>query len=575
MNATLLTEATQTPQPQWSSMSTSRYLAEALRIYGVTHFFHVPVIVPVAMREMVDLGVTPVMTHGEKAAAYMADGYARASGRAGVCGAQAIGGTNLAAGLRDAYMSRIPVIALTGGKRIETQYRGQCQEIDDLPIFEAITKFNATVWSPERLPDLLGSAFRAATTGAPAPVHLEISGMLGDVGTAGEVTAPQPDSRFGRYPAIRPPAPFEDVQAAFDALASAERPVIVAGGGARTSGAGEELLALARRWSAPIVTGMNAKGIVAENDPLALGVVGEYSTTAANRAVYEADLVVYVGSQTGGLVTHNFSVPAVDARVVHIDIDPLNFSRNFPHSVGVLGDARTVLRQLLELDGGRATRSGWLDHVAGLKDEWLAQVAPAESSQKMPMTPQRLACELADALPDDVILVTDTGHAASWLSQNLRSRSANQSFLRSHGSLGWSFPAALGAQCAMPDRPVVCFTGDGGFYYHLSELETAVRYKLPVVVVVNNNASLNQEQVLWQGNPAFDHLWRMRSADFTAVAEAFGCRGVCVENPADVGDAVRSALASGQPTVIEAISDDAEMAVPAWGPAGSQGMYAY
>ena len=127
----------------------------------------------------------------------------------------------------------------------------------------------------------------------------------------------------------------------------------------------------------------------------------------------------------------------------------------------------------------------------------------------------------------------------------------------------------------MPDRPVVCFTGDGGFYYHLSELETAVRYKLPVVVVVNNNASLNQEQVLWQGNPAFDHLWRMRSADFTAVAEAFGCRGIRVENPADVGDAVRSALASGRPTVIEAISDDAEMAVPAWGPAGSQGMYDY
>src|SRR5437899_10655728 len=188
MKTALLTEATQSPQPLWSLMSTSRYLAEALRIYGVTDFFHVPVIVPAAMREMVDGGVTPVMTHGEKAAAYMADGYARASGRAGVCGAQAIGGTNLAAGLRDAFMARIPVVALTGGKRVETQYRGQYQEIDDMPIFEAITKFNRTVWSPERLPDLLGSAFRAATTGAPAPVHLELSGMLGEIATAGEVT---------------------------------------------------------------------------------------------------------------------------------------------------------------------------------------------------------------------------------------------------------------------------------------------------------------------------------------------------------------------------------------------------
>src|SRR5207244_9613872 len=141
-------------------------------------------------------------------------------------------------------------------------------------------------------------------------------------------------------------------------------------------GAEQERLEVARCWCAPCATGMNAKGVVPESDPLALGVVGEYSTIAANRAVYEADLVVYVGSQTGGLVTHNFSVPAVDARVVHIDIDPLNLSRNFPHSVGLVGDARTVLRQLLEVDGGRASRSGWLDHVAGLRDEWLAQVRP-------------------------------------------------------------------------------------------------------------------------------------------------------------------------------------------------------
>jgi acetolactate synthase-1/2/3 large subunit len=556
-------------------ISTARYLAETLRAYRVSHFFHVPVIVPAAMREMTDLGATQaIMTHSEKAAAYMADGYARAAGRPGVCGAQTIGATNLAAGLRDAFMARIPVIALTGGKRLATQYRGQYQEIDDMPIFGALTKFNATVWVPERLPDLLAQAFRAATSGMPSPVHLELSGVMGEVATGGEIDAAlEFDTRFASFPALRPSAPDGDVVAAARAIERAERPVVVAGGGVRSSGAAGELVELAERLSIPVATSLNAKGLMPEDHELSLGTVGEYSTDAANRAVSESDLVFYVGSQTGGLTTRNWTIPRADAKVIHLDIEPQNIGRNYPSTVGLCGDARTVLRQLLGVVGAHPQRAGWLQQCSRFKTEWLARIADAEASDAVPIAPQRLCHDLSIALPEDAILVTDTGHAAAWLAQNVRAAGRDRTFMRAHGSLGWSFPAAIGAKCAAPERPVVCFTGDGGLYYHVSELETALRYRLNVVVVVNDNASLSQERELWDERDDLEHHWRMRPTDFAAAAEAFGCFGVRVDRPDELRPALAAALAAERPAVVDVRTDDSIAALPSWSPAGSVGMY--
>ncbi len=556
-------------------VAADRYLAEALAAKGVTHFFHVPVIVPAAMREMTAIGTTiPVMAHSEKASAYMADGYARVSGRPGVCGSQTIGGTNLASGLRDAFLARVPILALSGGKQLHSQYKGQYQEVDDMPAYEALTKFNATVWMPERLPDLLETAFRAATTGSPAPVHLELSGVMGDIATTGPISSPPaPGSAFSTFPAFRPSADPEDVRRAAALLAAAERPVIVAGGGARTSGAGAEILRLARLLSVPIATAMNAKGLVPEDDPLALGVVGEYSTDAANRAVSEADLVFYVGSSVGGLTTRNWTVPEAGATVVQIDIDPENLGRNYPVAIGLCGDARTVTRQLLGAVTERAEDAiaPWLARVAALKREWEQKVEPLEHSAAVPIAPQTAARELAEALPAEAVLVCDTGHIGAWLAQNMKITGPDQTVLRAHGSLGWSFPAAIGAKCAVPERPVVCFTGDGGFYYHLTELETALRYGINVVVVVNDNAALSQERELWDGPT--EHLWRMRPTDFAATAEAFGCAGFRVERPGDLASTLAEALESDRPAVVSVATDDTAAALPAWSPAGSIGMY--
>lgn len=557
-----------------TKMSGSRFLAEAFKALGVTHFFYVPVIVPQAVKEMTQLGIVPVMTHGEKASAYMADGYARVARRPGVCGAQNIGGTNLAAGLRDACQARIPIVALTGGKWPSFRYRHAYQDIDDMPIYEAVTKFNAVVESADRLPDLLNSAFRAATTGMPQPVHLELGGLDGRaiVGFVdGDAVV---DARFGSYPALRPPAPPEDVALAAAALAKAERPVLVAGGGVTASSAQSELCALAHKQNIPVATSLNAKGAIIDDDPLAIGVVGEYSRTCANRLVSEADLVVYIGSLTGGLVTRNWSVPSPRTRVIHIDINPENFGRNFPNTIPLCGDAKVVLQQLIDALQPAAGSRAWLGRVAMLKQEWRDLVAAKEASGALPLRPERLCRDISDALPDNAVVVGDTGHAGAWLAQNIYVKSMCQTFIRAHGSLGWAFPAAIGAKCAVPDRPVVCFTGDGGFYYHMAELETAVRYGINVVVIVNNNASLNQEQDLWRDDTAWDKNWRFAPVDIAAAARAFGCFSARVENPADTPRAMREALSAGRPAVIEAITDIRACSQPAWGPPGSTGMYA-
>jgi acetolactate synthase I/II/III large subunit len=557
-----------------AKMSGDAFLARSLQRYGVTHFFHVPVIVPLAMKEMASLGIVPVMTHGEKAAAYMADGYARVSGRPGVCGAQTIGGTNLAAGLRDAFQSRTPVIALTGGKTANLKYRLAYQEIDDMPIYEALTKFNVIVEAPQRLPDLLHTAFRAATSGMPIPVHLELSGFDGRVISA-EIDADLDfDARFGRYPAMRTLADPADVERAARSLATAQRPILVVGGGVRASGAEREALALARKLNMPVVTSLNAKGAVSDGDPLAIGVVGEYSRTCANQALYEADLVVFVGSLTGGLTTRNWSIPPSTARVIHIDIEPENIGRNFPSTIGLCGDAKSVLEQLLEVVETRKANPGWEARLSALKAEWVALVAPFERSEAIPIRPERLCRDLSDVLPENAIVVGDTGHAGAWMAQNIYADHAGQQFIRAHGSLGWSFPAAIGAKCAAPEKPVICFTGDGGFFYHIAELETAVRYGINVVVVVNNNASLNQEQVLWDDDPAFEKNWRFAPVDIAGVARGFGCISKRIDDPKDIKPALIDAMSADRPVVLDVVTDVQACSQPSWGPSGSASLYA-
>ena len=560
-----------------AKMRGSRFFAEFMHKAGVTHVFFLPAIVLEGLAEMEDLGIRRVMVHGEKAAAYMADGYARASGRPGVCLAQQIGASNLAAGLRDPFMARTPLIAITGGPGPAGRYRHAYQEVEDFSQFDAVTKFNARVDDVARLPDLLRQAFRAATSGSPGPVHLQLRGAHGQVIETDAELELVVEPRFTCTPAFRPEAELGTIEEAAKLLVAAERPIIVAGGGAATSDARAELVSLAETLSIPVATSMNAKGTIVDSHPLSVGVVGTYSRACANRAVAEADLVFFVGSHTGGQVTANWAIPRPGTRVIQLDIDPGELGRNYPNAVGLCGDAQVTLRRLNGLLHNQAKPPGaWTRRAQSIVAEWRAEAEKFRGADAMPLRPERVCREITDALPPDAVVVSDTGHSGIWTATMIDFKHPAQRYVRCAGSMGWGFPGALGVKCALPDRPVLCFTGDGAFYYHIAELETAARYGINLVVVVNNNSALNQEIPLIdqayggaQRGKA-DEMWRFIDIDFAKVAEAFGCVGMRAETPGELESALAKAFALNRPVVINAITDTYAFAARAWLPEGAR-----
>ena len=551
-----------------AKITTAELFARTIHGHGISHIFMVPAIFHSAMAAMEDLGIRRVTTHHEIAAAYMADGYARAARKPGVCMSQSVGAANIAAGLRDAYLSSSPVIAVTGGPHPDSRYRYLYQVIDDFPMFEPVTKFNAMVEKPSRLPDLLRQAFRVATTGGPGPVHLELPGRLGE-GVDGECEAPVIiEKQFSGFPAYRPEPEAEQVQAAARLLASAERPVMVAGGGVIASAAQGELVRLAEKLSIPVATSPTGKGAIPENHPLSIGMAGSYGRSSTNRTLEEADLVFFVGSRAGGLTTGNWRFPPLGTRVLQLDIEPTEVGRNYPVEVGLVGDAKVALQRLMEATEPVAGREGWVGRAQHLLRQWREETEPHLRSNAVPIRPERLCHELTEFLPEDAVLVADTGHAAIWSGTMIELRKTGQRYIRCAGTLGWAFPGALGAKCALPDRPVICFTGDGGFYYHMAELETAARFGINAVIVVNNNRALQQVR------KGFDRayggvqrgrareMWVFEPANLAAIAEKMGCVGIRVANPSEIRPALESALQSGRPALVDVVTDlDVQ---PAW-----------
>jgi len=553
-------------------MTGGRFIAETVHGYGLTHVFFMPFIVPRALMEMEKLGIKRIMTHGEKAAAYMADGYARANRRPGLCMAQSVGAVNLAAGLQDAYLACSPVIALTGRETQLNQHRHAYQEVDHVRPFAAVTKYDVLVASLEQLPLYLRQAFREASSGTPGPVHLDLEGIAGQVIAEGEADLEVIiEEMFAQVPPFRPEPELAKVVEALRLLSQAKRPVIVAGGGVTASGAGAELRALAEKLSIPVATSLNAKAMFPYDHPLAVGVPGSYSRACANQTLAEADLVFFIGSHTGGQVTHGYRLPPKGTPVIQLDINPAELGRNFPLVVGLHGDARNTLRKMIEQAQTVAPRSEWISRVQELVRRWQEEVRPKATSDQLPMRPERLCRELTGALPSNAILVSDTGHSGIWTGTMVDLKYPDQMYIRCAGSLGWGLPAAIGAKCAQPHRPVLCFTGDGGIWYHLAELDTAVKYGLNIVTLVNNNHSLNQEKggnerVYGGQTPGSDELWIFPDADFAKIAESMGCLGLTVHKPGELAGALDRAFAAGKPAVIDVKTHIEGIAPRAWAP---------
>ncbi|MBI3436368.1 MAG: thiamine pyrophosphate-binding protein [Proteobacteria bacterium] len=545
-------------------MTGAECLADMLAGYGVTHVFHVPAVLRrtfAAMESRTD--IKRLHVHGEKSAAYMADGYARASGKPGVCAAQVIGALNLAAGLRDAWLAHSPVIALTGGREPKSKFRKVYQEVDDIPAFEPVTKFNATVDDVARFPDMVRQAFRVATSGTPGPVHLQFRGNEGQVDAEDAELEPLCEPQFARVPPFRPAPDEASLTAALDHLQRARRAVIVAGGGVRASAAAAELVALAEALQIPVATSLNGKDCIPGSHPLSVGVVGSYSRESANRIVNESDLVCFVGTETGGMTTHFWAVPKIGTPAIQIDIDPQVIGRNYPLLAAVNGDARVVLTHMLARAdrASAAARKAWVARTQAIGGEWREKYRAVLTSDAIPIRPERICHELTRHLPDDAIVVVDTGHAGMWMGGFYDLTGPRQSYMRSAGHLGWAFPAGIGAKCACPGRPVVVFTGDAGFWYHIAEIETAARWGINSVTVVNNNSGGNQSKRGFdrayggEQTQKAREMWTFRRTDFARIAEDMGALGIRVETPDAFPAALARALGTDRPVVIDVVTD--------------------
>lgn len=552
------------------SMSGGAQLARMLRDYGVDHIFFVDAILRHMLAHAEQHGIRRILAHSEKAAAYMADGYARATGRPAVCMAQSVGAANLASGLQDACLAGAPVIALTGRQVAEKQYRHAYQELPHEPMFTSVTRFSGRIETPFQLGHLMRHAFRVATSAPSGPVHLDVSGHTGDVAENWQMAEPViVEEAHTRMPAFRPPPPPKVIEALARALEEADAPILVVGQDARWSRATAALQALVRRQQLPVGCGPDAKAMMAGLPELDAGVVGTYGTDAANRLMAEADFVLFVGSEAGDQITANWKLPLPGVRGAQIGADPADLGRNLPGALLVHADPRLAL-EALDACAKPRRRDAWLARMQALKDQWWTEHAPRLASDAVPVRPERICAEVTRWLPADACVVADTGFASQWSSQLLQLRHADQQFLRAVGSLGWAFPASLGVKCAQPHRPVVCFTGDGGFMYHLPELETAKRWGLNTITVVNNNGCLAQGQRSLRaaqiGGVRMADCYQFVQQDFAAIAQAFGCVGLSVRDPRELEGALNQALREDRPVVIDVHTDSTAMCKVPWMP---------
>lgn len=536
----------------------AEYMAKMIQGYGTSHVFFMEAILRATMKEFHKLGVKPIMTHSEIGAGYMADGYARMTHRPGVCFAQSIGAANLAAGLGDAWLANTPVISFTGKKPSQYQYKNAYQELDHEKMFSGVTKFHGQLTEIEQLPFLLRLLYREATSGKARPVHLDLPGLTGSLMDTKEFEGEMIiQDEFKNYPSYRALADNEKIEEAVNAILSSERPIIVAGRGAIYSGAEEDILELATKCNIPVVTSPDGKCIIDEKNPLWAGIVGFYGMNCSNSAVSKSDLVIYIGTQTADQTTNDWTTPTVDKKVIQIDLDSSELGKNYPNTIGLMGDAKSVIQQL----NGRVSSikpSKWTTEVRDMTLATLSHYDELASVEHSPMMPEVLMKEIEKALPENGILVSDTGYSAQWTSTFIRMK-PTQKYIRSAGSLGWAFPGSLGVKCGAEDRPVVCLIGDTGFYYYMGEMETALKYNINSVTVINNNRVQAQSLPnLIKSYPGERELAIDRVSypdiSFTKIAEEMGLFAIKVDDPKDIAPSIEKALNSGRPSIIEVIT---------------------
>lgn len=492
----------------------------------------------------------------ERNAAYAADGYARLSGRVGVCDATVgPGAIKFVSGLAEALNSSSPLVALISDMPsdwLAVRYRGGGNQlVDQVAVLQPLCKWTARLPDDQKVSELVQRAFQMASTGRPGPVAIELPEDL--FKAAHDGPTPPVDPRFGSIPPFRPAPDPDAIWAAARLLEKASRPVVIAGGGVWLSQAVEQLTTLAEHLALPVATTLAGKGALPEDHPLSLGVLGALGGTAvARRFVQEADLILAVGYKFGQNPTYKWTLPAPSQPIIHIDIDPAEIGKVFPVEVGIVADARLALDALRSECGTARPRDEVQTRIAALRAEWHAQLE-AQAAAAQPIKPQQVA-QLIDQLagPDD-ILVCDASFASGWGSLYFNVCGNRRAiFPRGTAGLGWGLPAAIGAQVARPDSKVIVLAGDGAMTFCLGELATLTQAGLNVTVVVLNNSAMGwikwDQATSWEGRFQSTDLSRV---NFALAARGLGCQGIEVGDPADLRGTLSAALSAAAPCLVD------------------------
>ncbi len=542
-------------------------LARALKRHGVEVLFGQSL--PSALLLVIaEFGMRQIAYRTENAGAAMADGYARASQKVAVVTAQnGPAAALLAPGLAEAFKASVPIVAIVQDVRRTQTDKNAFQELDHFDIFRGCSKWVKRVAELSRIEDYVDMAFTAAAGGRPGPVVLLFPQDL-LLEAANSDTGGERRASLGAYPLDRSMADPARIVEAAKLLAQAKHPLIVAGGGVHLSGAHDVLAELQESASLPVATTSMGKGAVAETHALSLGVVGYFMGTRGmarhmRELVNRADCVLFVGDRTNQNGTDSWTLFPKTAHYIHIDIDSLEVGRNY-EALRLVGDAKVTLNALndamacLDLTARHAARSEVEGKIAAGKKAFQAEAHAMLHSIATPIRPERLMNDLHSVMTRDVQIVTDASYSSIWAMNYLAAEYAGQRFLTGRGlaGLGWGFPAAIGAKIAHPSREVICITGDGAFAHMWSELETAVRMKTKVIIIVLNNQILgyqwHAEEVMYGSHT---DACQFAPVDHAAIARACGCEGVRVEAPEDFKPALERAMRSPQTTLIDVMID--------------------
>jgi len=509
-----------------------------------------------------------ILVHDEKAGVFMADAYARISFKPGICDATVgPGTTNLVTGVAEAHGNSIPLIVITSDVLSALAGKGVSQECDQIAVLKPFTKASFRVDKTEKIPETVRKAFRIAVTGRPGPVHLDFpEDILQSKREFSSDLRAEADCRS--YPARRVAPENTRIVDAVHFLTDSERPVILAGGGAMLSQAWDEVIELCELLGAPVATTITGKGVIPENHPLAMGTIGRQGyRESADKAVEESDVLLAVGCKFAQVATDNWTLINSNTKMIHIDIDPTEIGKIYPVEVGITADAKLALRAIIEglqshARKKRSQRSEWNQRLSRAKKEWMNSMSPSMTSDAIPIKPQRLVKEIRDALPEDGIFVSDTSFTGAFTACYFDVLKPGRTYVQHRGmaGIGDGLPATIGAKCAAKDRVVVGMGGDGGFGYHVAELETAKRHGIKIVYVVSNNNSLGWikyiQQEHYKGRLISTEYSRI---DYAKVAEGFGCFGRHVEKPSEIKTCLQEALKSDQPAVLNVQVDFAEV----------------